>query len=77
MKDTPTLLYFARARLRRVEARLLRYPHDDRLRRLRREAHFRVTELEALLEERGVSRWTAVADASPSTTPLSRAQTVP
>jgi hypothetical protein len=51
MKDTSSLLQSARARLRRVEARLQQYPHDDRLRRLRREAHFRVTELEALLEE--------------------------
>ena len=75
MKDTSTLLQSARARLRRVEARLQRYPQDDRLRRLRREAHFRVEELEALLEEWDVPR--RAADAYPSTVPLSRAQTVP
>jgi hypothetical protein len=63
MKDTPTLLQSARARLRRVETRLQRYPHDHRLQRLRREARFRVTELEALLAERDVPLRTAAADA--------------
>ena len=46
MKHPLILLADARTRLRRVESRLRRYPHDDRLRRLRREGHFRITELE-------------------------------
>jgi len=51
IQDTHARLQQARARLRRVEARRRRYPEDDRLRRLNREAQFRVTELESLLEE--------------------------
>lgn len=52
MNDLTIRLQHARERLRRIVARQLRYPHDDRLRRLHVEASFRVTELAAYLEER-------------------------
>jgi hypothetical protein len=66
MKETPVLLQSARARLRRVEARLQRYPHDNRLQRLRREARFRVEELEAYLEEQGAPVIPTAASRAPS-----------
>jgi hypothetical protein len=55
IEDPLSLLQGARIRLRRVEARLQRYPEDGRLHRLRREARFRVEELEAFLEEQALS----------------------
>jgi hypothetical protein len=44
-----SLLAQARGRLRRVLVRLQRYPHDSRLRQLRRIARFRVAELHTFI----------------------------
>jgi hypothetical protein len=72
MDDPCDRLQQARARLRRIEARWQRYPHDDRLRRLRIEATFRVTELHAYVEawQENARKERRVAPRSAPTEPL-------